>query len=145
MPESTPSFGRGAVGQRIGPWTLRQRIGAGAFGETWRARHADGRVGACKLLEQPPGQELTALARLAHSAVPVLLGGGTDPVPNIAMEVVPGSPLTHLLDAGSQPISLAIQLGSILADALDSVHRTGLWHGRGSPAVARPVRLTRVG
>ena len=134
MPESTPSFGRGAVGQRIGPWTLRQRIGAGAFGETWRARHADGRVGACKLLEQPPGQELTALARLAHSAVPVLLGGGTDPVPYIAMEVVPGSPLTHLLDAGSQPISLAIQLGSILADALDSVHRTGLWHGDLSPS-----------
>ena len=134
MPDSAPIPGRGRVGQQVGPWTLRQRIGAGAFGETWRARHADGRVGACKLLEQPPGQELTALARLAHSAVPVLLGGGTEPVPYIAMEVVPGTPLTHLLDAGPQPISLAVQVGSILADALDCVHRTGLWHGDLSPS-----------
>lgn len=119
----------GARGQSVGPWKLRQRLGVGAFGETWLARHADGRVAACKLLERAPGTELEALAQVVHPSIPLLMDGGSRPVPFIAMEAVPGKPLGHILDNGARPEAFVAQMAVNLADALAAVHRAGLWHG----------------
>ena len=61
-------------GARVGGWTLDWRLGGGAGGEVFRARHDDGRVAAIKLAR--PGtaarlaREAEVLAALEHDAFP---------------------------------------------------------------------------
>jgi signal transduction histidine kinase len=118
-----------AAGGKIGRWTLQSPIGAGAFGLVWTAQRDDGRQGVLKMLTEAPGQELRALARICHPAVPMVLDAAALPVPFIAMEQAEGRPLARLLRAGPAPEARALAITTILADALAVVHDAGLAHG----------------
>ncbi len=117
------------TGDTIGPWCLDRHLGEGSFGSTWLAKDAAGRPAALKLLRQPPGDELRVLARLAHPAIPAVLGAANHPVPHVAMEFAPGRTLEGMLKHGRAPEAAALQVVAVLADALAEVHRAGLPHG----------------
>lgn len=116
-------------GDRCGEWVLESHIGDGAFGSTWRAHDALGRVAAIKFLGEPPGDELRALARLAHPAVPALYEAAASPRPYLAMELAAGRSLKQMLRHGRAPERAALQLVAVLADGLAEVHRADLSHG----------------
>lgn len=116
-------------GTRIAAWQLVRMLGQGEFGSTWLAEDDAGQPVAIKLLKAPPGGELRALARIVHPGVVGVLGGGGEPIPHLAMEFVPGKPLTAFLRSGPAPEGRALSVVARLADALDVVHRAGVVHG----------------
>ncbi len=80
------------AGQKRGRWTLVERLGAGAFGETWIASGDGGRTVALKLVAAPVGTEIKALSRMCHPAVPRLLDHGewSGELNFVAMDLAPG-------------------------------------------------------
>ncbi len=117
-------------GQRLGPWELTLRLGAGGMGEVWEARRADGayeaRV-AVKVLRGGPespallehfAQEQRLLARLNHPHIARLLDAGhtADGHPYFVLEAVQGS----RWDAACSALPLAgrLRLFLQLADAV---------------------------
>lgn len=119
----------GHVGERLGRWTLKKKLGSGGFGSAWLAEDDNGYTSALKLLPGPPGGELRALAKVCHSAIPSLLDAQGGSRPFIAMELAPGKTMTRMLKAGSAPDAAAVKIIAILADALSAVHQAGMVHG----------------
>lgn len=120
-------------GDMAGAWRLETLLGKGAFGATWRAVDALGRVAAVKLLSEPPGDEVRALAGFSHPAIPTLFDAQGAPSPYVAMELAVGRPLSEMLRRGRAPASAALQLIAVMADALAHVHDAGLVHGDVKP------------
>ncbi len=120
-------------GQWIGRWRLESPLGRGAYGSTWRAVASDGRIAALKVLREPPGDELRALARICHPAVVAVLEGGGHPLPHVVMELARGRPLHQLLRGRPAPTERVLTVGGALADALAAVHHAGLTHGDVKP------------
>ncbi|MCC6810386.1 MAG: protein kinase [Deltaproteobacteria bacterium] len=118
-----------------GPYLLERRLGRGAMGEVWLARHEQtGGVVAVKLV--PPAlatkrrnvesleTERRAIARLAHPHIVARyeLADG-----HIAMAYIDGVDLTHKLRAPMEPaeaVRITMQIGSALAHA----HERGVVH-----------------
>ncbi len=138
----TPAPG---IGDRFGDWVLEAPLGAGAFGTTFRARDNIGRIAAIKFLAAPPGDELRALARLSHPAIPTMFEAAGSPRPYIAMELAGGRPLRRMLRHGRAPESAALQIVAVLADALAEVHRAGLFHGDLKPENVHVERIGELG
>ncbi|MEL6614927.1 MAG: serine/threonine-protein kinase, partial [Bacteroidota bacterium] len=129
------------VGERIGPWRVRARLGQGGMGTVYRAERADGlfdrevalkvvrarfaRGPAAEALQRRFEAERRLLASLDHPGIARLFDGGTleDGRPWLAMELVEGEPLTdwaerHALDASAR---LALFVDTL--DALAHAHR----------------------
>jgi hypothetical protein len=125
-------------------WTLVERLGAGGFGEVWRARDRRGGEVAIKRLLRPMSptelaafrRELHALEALDLPGVVGLLGSGTEPDgPWIAMDLVdatpfPGAPPPVAWD-DLRPIVLR------LLATLSGLHRRGFVHRDLSPTNLR--------
>src|SRR5262245_44572053 len=105
MRNSDAEFIMPAVNQRISEYILDQRLGAGTFGEVWRARHhvwADQMV-AIKIPTDPQyirnlQREGAALHGLEHDNI--VQARGFDPYadpPYLVMEYVPGMSLRTLI------------------------------------------------
>lgn len=130
----------GRAGQRLGPWRLAERLGAGGMGEVWRAVRDDGAFrgeAAVKLLRRGMdsaavlarfAQEQQALARLQHPHIARLIDAGrsADGLPYFVMEKVDGRPLDQA--AQGQPLAARLQLLLQLADAVAHAHRNLLIH-----------------
>ena len=114
---------------RLGKWSLVSRCGQGAFGTVWRAIDDHGNPAALKLLPAPPGDELRALARICHPGVVGVLGGGGDPVPWLAMELVPGRSLTERVAERPLEEGSIVAIAAALADALSAAHHANVVHG----------------
>ncbi len=123
-----------APGACIGRWTIQTLLGSGGFGSTWRVRRDDGRIGAIKLLEQAPGNELRALSRLCHPGIVQLLDSGVVPQPYLVMELARGEALHKLLERGPLSTEQAAGIAVTLFSALATVHHAGLTHGDVKPA-----------
>lgn len=132
---------RRATGRRAGQYTLLQRLGAGAMGTVYVARHAHlRRPTAVKVLE--PGllggdagarfeREAQVTSGLSHpNTVSVFDYGRTaDGAYYFAMELVDGVTLEDLvLRWGPLPDSRALHLLLQLAGALAEAHASGLVH-----------------
>lgn len=130
----------GAVARRVGPYLLSTRIGAGAMGEVYRARHVvSGRLYALKLLSAGASARQKALfdnevfhgARLSHPASVSAQDHGlaADGTRYFAMELVEGITLRELVEregpqAPQRVVDILLQVSSALAE----VHELGLVH-----------------
>ena len=127
-------------GQRISEYVLDQRLGAGAFGEVWRARHHvwHEQLVAIKLPTDPRyvrnlQREGAALHGLSHPNV--VAPKGFDPFatpPYLTMEYVPGTSLRPIIAARSATVSDTV---SILRQAL-----AGLAHAHAAGIVHRDIK-----
>lgn len=110
---------------KLGPYEILARIGAGGMGEVWKARDTRlERIVAIKQLKSEHSErfkrEARAIAALNHPHVCQVYDIGPD---YLVMEYVEGTPLKGPL-AADEAIRLAIQIASALEDA----HAKGIIH-----------------
>jgi ankyrin repeat protein/serine/threonine protein kinase len=130
---------RWSKGDRLGPYRLRKRLGAGAFGEVWLAdRRAPDLLVAIKVLK--PGVtdedslrrfevEAQALAFLEHQYIAKIHGAGmARGLPYIAMEYVEGKPLTQYCDDRRMPLEQRLELMVRICEGMQHAHQRQLIH-----------------
>jgi eukaryotic-like serine/threonine-protein kinase len=129
-----------AAPQRLGPYTLDRKIGAGAMGEVYRAwNSAVGAWHAIKLLPQhaSPSERrrfekearLGALVRHPNSVSIIELAEERHGTCYYAMELLEGTSLQALVEReGPQPPARVARILAQLAAALQELHAQGLVH-----------------
>jgi tetratricopeptide (TPR) repeat protein/predicted Ser/Thr protein kinase len=140
--------------QKIGPYRVLQRLGAGGMGEVFLAldERLDRRV-AIKRVRTESGvspdqrerfrREARVAARLNHPAIvqvyDILEEGDVE---HIVMEYVEGTTLRALAAGDPLDLPLALRLAREVADGLDTAHREGIVH---RDLKAENVLVTRSG
>jgi tetratricopeptide (TPR) repeat protein len=144
-PVATPAD---VAGERLGPWRLLRRIGAGGMGEVFLAERADGafarevaikriRAGFAPLAERFL-RERQILARLEHPGIAPLLDGGLDDDgrPWFALAYVRGEPITTWCDARRLGLEARVALLEKLCAAVQFAHANLVVHRDLKPANA---------
>ncbi|HEX8912596.1 MAG TPA: serine/threonine-protein kinase, partial [Humisphaera sp.] len=129
------------AGQRVGEYVLVAPIGAGAFGEVWRAEHHGwgGAVVAVKLPTDPGyvrllQQEAAAVRRLDHPNIVRPLA--FDPfaaTPYLVTQFVDGPNLRAVLGHGPVPPGEAVAVLRQVLVGLRHAHAVGVVHGDVKP------------
>jgi serine/threonine protein kinase len=114
-----------SVGQRLGPYEILARIGAGGMGEVWKARDTRlDRLVAIKISHAEFGErfarEARAIAALNHPNICQLYDVGPD---YLVMEYVDGTPLK-----GPMSSEKALEYARQILNALDIAHKKGIVH-----------------
>ena len=153
------------AGNRLGPYEILSRIGAGGMGEVYKARDTRlDRSVAIKILPAELAQnaqfrirferEAKAISQLEHpnicrlydiGEVPDSTGGRDLASPSmqyLVMELLEGESLADRLSRGPLPLSDVFRFGMQIAEALDRAHRGGIVHRDLKPA---NVMITRAG
>src|SRR6202051_5043795 len=120
-----------SAGDKLGPYQILSRIGAGGMGEVWKAR--DPRVERIVALKTSSAkfsdrfeQEARAVAAVNHPHICQLYDVG----PNyLVMEFVEGVPLK-----GPLPLGKTVEYAAQILDALDAAHQKGITHRDLKPA-----------
>jgi Tol biopolymer transport system component len=148
-------------GQRLGPYQLAAKIGAGGMGEVYKAQDTRlDRPVAIKILSAHIAddadarerfqREARAVGALNHPHVCALLdvgshgpwtGSGTA-IDYLVMEYLEGETLAERLTKGPLPLDHALRYAIQIADALDKAHRQGITHRDLKPG---NVMLTKSG
>ena len=130
-----------AVGDRVGPYKLLERIGEGGMGEVWVADQQAPlkRRVALKLIK--PGMdsrnvlarfeaERQALAVMDHPNIAKVLDAGTTPDgrPFFVMELVKGTPITEFCDARRLSPRERLELFVPVCQAIQHAHQKGVIH-----------------
>jgi serine/threonine protein kinase len=125
-----------AANQRISEYVLEERIGGGAFGEVWRARHHvwGDQLVAIKIPTDPQyirnlQREGAAIHGLEH--VNIVRARGFDPYadpPYLVMEYVPGTSLRPLIEAKSLKSEDAVAIMRQVLSGLAYAHKNNLVH-----------------
>jgi Tol biopolymer transport system component/tRNA A-37 threonylcarbamoyl transferase component Bud32 len=127
-------------GAKLGPYEVREPIGAGGMGEVYRATDTRlGRTVAIKILPEHLARdperrerferEARAVSSLNHPHICTLHDiGRQDGVDYIVMEYVEGETLQKRLERGRLGLSQTLQYAVQIADALDKTHRAGAVH-----------------
>ena len=133
-------------GQRIGPYQLTSRIGAGGMGEVYRARDTTlNREVAIKVLLSPIAndpdhlvrfrREAQMLASLNHPHIAQIHGfDDAGELHALVMELVEGPTLADLLARGPLAIDQALRIATQIAEALEAAHEHGIIHRDLKPA-----------
>lgn len=142
-PPSLPTRrGEQRVGQRVGAWLLEALLGEGGMGAVYRARDADGRTVALKVLcEERTSSagarfldEVTALRAVSHENVVQVFDAVDDGAQRYyTMEYVHGVPLSEAFGSdreGGQTAARFLQI----ARALAAMHAAGVIHRDLKPA-----------
>lgn len=128
------------AGSRIGPYEIREPLGAGGMGEVYRARDSKlGRDIAIKVLPPRSSENEKRMRRLEDEAraasslnhpniVTIYEIGYSDARPFISMELVEGRTLRHLIFEAALPVRRALDLCIQIADGLAAAHARGLVH-----------------
>jgi Protein kinase domain len=126
--------------ERIGPFTVLGRLGAGAMGQVYLGRSTAGRLVAVKTIKIEFAEEAGFRARFAHEVAAARRVSGVftaavvaaDPdadVPWLATAYVPAPSLQQLVRAcGPLPVPAVRWLAAGCAEALESIHNAGLVH-----------------
>jgi serine/threonine protein kinase len=122
--------------QRVGEYLLDAKIGGGAFGEVWRARHhvwAD-RLVAVKIPTDPQylrnlQREGSAIHGLTHPNIVRAMGFDpyADP-PYLTMEYVPGTSLRPVVTGRKTTVAEAVAIMRQVLSGLSYAHANGLIH-----------------
>ncbi|HUB79546.1 MAG TPA: protein kinase [Bryobacteraceae bacterium] len=117
-------------GERIGPYQIAERIGAGGMGEVYRA--ADTRMGrdvaikvSAKRFSDRFSREVHAVAALNHPNVCILHDVGEN---YLVMELIEGPTLAERIERGPIPIEEALGIAKQIAAALEAAHEKGIVH-----------------
>jgi len=142
------------AGTKLGPYEIKEPLGAGGMGEVYRARDTRlGRDVAIKVLpahlssnpdlRQRMEREAKAISSLNHPHICTLHDvGSQDGVDFLVMEHLEGETLADRLHRGALPLDEALKIGIQIADALDKAHARGIVHRDLKPA---NVMLTKNG
>ena len=128
------------AGKRLGPYEIRDQIGAGGMGEVYRATDTRlDRTVAIKVLPEHLAddpqrrerfeREARAVSSLNHPHICTLHDlGEQDGIHYLVMEYVEGHTLQQRLEKGRLPLDQALEYAIQIADALDKAHRQGVVH-----------------
>src|SRR3984957_15042331 len=136
----------GFIGQILGHYRILEKIGAGGMGVVYRALDEQlDRDVALKVL--PSGtltdesarkqfrKEALALARLSHPNIATIFEfNSQDGIDFLAMELIPGHPLSDRLQGGPLAQSEIVRLATQLAEGLSAAHDQGVIHRDLKPA-----------
>lgn len=123
-------------GQRVGEYVLDERVGGGAFGEVWRARHHvwNEQLVAVKLPTDPSylrelRREGGFAPQLNHTNIvrAIAFDPFADP-PYLVMEYVDGSSLRPLINNRELDVSAALAVLRQVLAALEFAHGQGVIH-----------------
>ena len=140
MPQPTLEPLRRWDPERIGPYVLLGRLGAGAMGRVYLGRSTAGRLVAVKTIKIELADEAGFRARFAHEVAAARRVSGVftaavvaaDPeadMPWLATAYVPAPSLSQLVaECGPLPVPAARWLAAGCAEALESIHSAGLVH-----------------
>jgi len=126
-----------SVGARLGPYDILSFLGAGGFGEVYKARDTRlDRTVAIKILSSAdPGlkarftREAQAIAALTHPHICTLYDVGHDERTDyLVMEYLDGETLAARLSRGPLTLDAALTVAIQIAEALDKAHRAGIVH-----------------
>ena len=143
-----------AAGDKLSPYEVSARIGAGGMGEVWRARDIRlGRDVAIKILTRTGSSdadrirrfevEMKAVGRLSHPNVLAVYDVGShEGVPYLVSELLEGETLRDRLDRGPLPIKTVAATAAEIAQGLAAAHAAGVIHRDLKP---ENVFLTRDG
>jgi hypothetical protein len=127
-------------GDKVGPYEIAARIGAGGMGEVWRARDTRlGRDVAIKILTRTGSSdadrirrfevEMKAVGRLNHPNVLAVFDVGShDGVPYLVSELLEGETLRDRLDRGPLPIKAVATTAVEVVQGLAAAHAAGVIH-----------------
>lgn len=140
--------------EKVGPYEILTRIGAGGMGEVWRARDTRlGRDVAIKILTRTGSSdtdrirrfevEMKAVGRLNHPNVLAVHDVGShEGVPYLVSELLEGETLRDRLDRGALPSKAVATTACEIAQGLAAAHAAGVIHRDLKP---ENVFLTRDG
>src|SRR5215467_2977428 len=118
------------AGDKLGPYEILEKIGAGGMGEVYRAhdsrlgRDVAVKVSADRFTERFE-REARLVAALNHANICTLHDVG----PNyLVMELVEGPTLADRIQEGPIPEREALQIAKQIADALEAAHEKGIIH-----------------
>ena len=126
--------------ERIGPYVILGRLGAGSMGQVFLGRSAAGRLVAVKTIRVDLAEEAGFRTRFAQEVAAARRVSGfftaavveADPdadLPWLATAYVAAPSLSRLVRAcGPLPVAAVRWLAAGCAEALDSIHRVGLVH-----------------
>src|SRR5438874_995453 len=131
-------------GDRLGPYEIIARIGAGGMGEVYKARDTRlGRDVAIKISAERFSdrfeREARAVAALNHPNICTLHDVGPS---YLVMELVEGPTLAERIHEGRLPLDEAFQIARQIAEGLEAAHERGIIHRDLKPA---NVKLTADG
>jgi serine/threonine protein kinase len=138
-------------GSRLGPYDILSPLGAGGFGEVYKARDTRlDRSVAIKILPSADPElkarferEAKAIAALTHPHICALYDvGHLDGTDYLVMEYLEGETLAARIARGPIKIEEALKIAIEIAEALDQAHRSGIVHRDLKPA---NVILTKSG
>ena len=124
----------------LGPFQIIDRLGAGGMGEVYRATDTRlGRKVALKVLPKDFLSNQEGLARFALEArsasalnhpniVTIFEVGQSGSSPYLAMELIDGWTLRHLIDSGPLPVKKTLDLAMQIAGGLAKAHQAGIVH-----------------
>jgi serine/threonine-protein kinase len=117
-------------GDRIGPYEIADRIGAGGMGEVYRA--SDSRMGrdvaikvSAERFSDRFSREVHAVAALNHPNVCILHDVGEN---YLVMELIEGLTLSERIAHGPIPLEEAVGIAKQIAAALEAAHDKGIVH-----------------
>jgi len=130
-------------GSMLSQYRIEELIGTGSYASVFRAVDTVlQRTVAIKVLRPQAGNrpdaalaEARAAAALNHPNIcTVFAVDGSEGVSLIAMEYVPGRPLSKHLERGKLPLELAAEVGRQIALGMANAHAHGVIHGDLKPA-----------
>ncbi len=129
----------GTLPDEVGGYRILGALGRGGMGAVYRARDADGRVVALKLLhahlDDPDARErlrreVASLQKVRHAGVARVLDAEIESTEAfVVTELVAGSDLgKHVQRHGAMPAEQLVALATRLREALEVVHGAGVLH-----------------
>ena len=139
-------FPEGLVGKELSHYLIEGRIGPGGMGEVYRGKDLRlGRKVAIKVMhggaladddaKRRFRREARMLSKINHPGIASIYEFDTvDGLDFIAMEYVPGHPLSNVLMGGPLPEAHAVDIGRQVSEALAAAHAKGIVHRDMKPA-----------